>query len=60
MIIGGAGGVGSICIQLAKGANLNVIATASRPETVAWVKDLGADYVIDHRRLSDHKLILLD
>jgi NADPH:quinone reductase-like Zn-dependent oxidoreductase len=42
--------VGSIGIQLAKIANLNVIATASRPETVAWVKDLGADHVIDHRK----------
>jgi len=48
LIVGGAGGVGSICIQLAKVANLIVIATASRPETISWVKDLGADYVIDH------------
>ena len=50
LIIGGAGGVGSIGIQLAKGAGLRVIATASRPETVAWVKALGADHVIDHRK----------
>lgn len=49
LIIGGAGGVGSIGIQLAKAAGLTVIATASRPETTAWVKDLGADHVINHR-----------
>ena len=49
LIIGGAGGVGSIAIQLAKRAGLTVIATASRPESVAWVKDLGADYSVNHR-----------
>ena|SRR5262245_41165961 len=48
LIIGGAGGVGSIGIQIAKIAGLKVIATASRPETVGWVKELGADHVIDH------------
>lgn len=48
LIIGGAGGVGSIGIQLAKAAGLRVIATASRPETTAWVKALGADHVINH------------
>ena len=49
LIIGGAGGVGSIGIQLAKLAGLNVIATASRPESTAWVRKLGADHVINHR-----------
>jgi len=48
LIIGGAGGVGSIGIQIAKIAGLTVIATASRPETVSWTKKLGADHVIDH------------
>jgi NADPH:quinone reductase len=48
LIIGGGGGVGSITIQLAKWAGLNVIATASRIETENWVKDFGADYVINH------------
>ncbi len=49
LIIGGAGGVGSIAIQLAKVvANLNVIATASRPETEQWCRRLGADHIIDH------------
>src|ERR1051326_1173389 len=50
LIIGGAGGVGSIGIQLARLAGLKVIATASRPESIAWVKELGADEVVDHRK----------
>ena len=50
LIIGGAGGVGSIGIQIAKIAGLKVLATASRPETIAWCKELGADHVIDHRK----------
>ena len=50
LIIGGAGGVGSIAVQLARQlTKLTVIATASRPETQAWVRDLGAHHVIDHR-----------
>lgn len=52
LIIGGAGGVGSIAIQLAKKlAGLNVIATASRPETITWVRNLGADIVVNHHQL---------
>ncbi|MFH6990173.1 zinc-binding alcohol dehydrogenase family protein [Flavobacterium collinsii] len=52
LIIGGAGGVGSIAIQLArKIAGLTVIATASRPETIAWCKEQGADFVVDHKNL---------
>jgi len=50
LIIGGAGGVGSIGIQLARLAGLKVIATASRPASIAWVKELGAEHVIDHRK----------
>lgn len=50
VIIGGAGGVGSIAIQLARAlTDLTVIATASRPETREWVTALGAHHVIDHR-----------
>ncbi len=49
-IIGASGGVGSIGIQLAKRAGLKVIATASRPETIAWVKELGADHVVNHNQ----------
>lgn len=49
LIIGAGGGVGSIGIQLAKAAGLKIIATASRPETSAWVTELGADHVVNHR-----------
>ncbi|WP_027133033.1 zinc-binding alcohol dehydrogenase family protein [Geminicoccus roseus] len=49
LIIGGAGGVGSIAIQLVRAlTDLTVIATASRPETQDWVRELGAHHVIDH------------
>ena len=49
LLIGAAGGVGSIAIQLAKRlAGLRVVATASRPESAQWVQELGADAVIDH------------
>lgn len=52
LIIGGAGGVGSIAIQLAKKiAGLTVIATSSRPETQEWCKSMGADFVVSHRNL---------
>lgn len=51
LIIGGAGGVGSILIQLARRlTGLTVVATASRPETVKWCEDLGAHAVIDHSK----------
>ncbi|SHH30886.1 zinc-binding alcohol dehydrogenase family protein [Ferrimonas marina] len=50
LVIGAAGGVGSILLQLAKRlTSVRVIATASRPETQAWARELGADLVIDHR-----------
>jgi zinc-binding alcohol dehydrogenase family protein len=51
LLIGAAGGVGSIAIQLARRlAGLTVIATASRPASVDWVRRFGADHVIDHRQ----------
>ena len=51
LIIGGAGGVGSIAIQLARAlTDLTVIATASRPETSEWVRQLGAHHVVDHSK----------
>jgi zinc-binding alcohol dehydrogenase family protein len=51
VIIGGAGGVGSIAIQLArKLTDVTVIATASRPETIEWCKKMGAHHVVDHTR----------
>lgn len=49
LIVGGAGGVGSILIQLVRRlTGLTIIATASRPETKQWCQDLGAHAVIDH------------
>jgi NADPH2:quinone reductase len=51
LIVGGAGGVGSILIQLARRlTGLTVVATASRPETQAWCRDLGAHAVVDHTK----------
>ncbi|GAA4236808.1 zinc-binding alcohol dehydrogenase family protein [Postechiella marina] len=50
LVIGAAGGVGSILVQLAKKlTKLNIIGTASREETTNWLKELGADTVINHR-----------
>jgi zinc-binding alcohol dehydrogenase family protein len=49
LIVGGSGGVGSMLIQLAKHlTQVTIIATASRKESQAWVKELGADFVLDH------------
>ncbi len=51
LIIGGAGGVGSIAVQLARRlTGLKVITTASRPETRAWCESLGAHHVLDHSK----------
>jgi len=51
LITGGAGGVGSILIQLARRlTRLTVVATATRPDSQAWCRDLGAHAVIDHAR----------
>lgn len=61
LVIGGAGGVGSITIQLLKQlTNLTIISTASRSETKAWVEQLGADYVLDHRQSLAEQIKLLD
>lgn len=50
LAIAGAGGVGSAATQLARHAGFIVIATASRPETTAWCKSMGAQHVIDHHQ----------
>ncbi|RWE10356.1 MAG: zinc-binding alcohol dehydrogenase family protein [Mesorhizobium sp.] len=51
LIVGGAGGVGSIAVQIARQlTDLTVLATASRPETHEWVRKLGAHHVIDHSK----------
>ncbi|MFC5527280.1 zinc-binding alcohol dehydrogenase family protein [Rhodanobacter ginsengisoli] len=59
LIIGGAGGVGSIAIQLARRAGFTVIATASRGETIEWCRSLGASHVIDHRQPLEPQLQVL-
>ncbi|NEQ98398.1 MAG: zinc-binding alcohol dehydrogenase family protein [Cyanothece sp. SIO2G6] len=57
LVIGAAGGVGSILIQLAKKlTGLTVIATASREDTRAWVEKMGADHVINHRNPLDEEM----
>jgi len=49
LVVGAAGGVGSILLQLAKAiTGATIIATASRESSQAWVKKLGADHVVDH------------
>ena len=51
LVIGAAGGVGSILVQVARQlTGLTVIGTASRPETTKWVSELGAHHVIDHTK----------
>ncbi|GAM68265.1 zinc-containing alcohol dehydrogenase [Vibrio sp. JCM 19236] len=61
LIIGAAGGVGSIMVQLAKKlTKLKVIATASRPASVDWLKELGADQIIDHNQSLSEQLGLED
>jgi zinc-binding alcohol dehydrogenase family protein len=51
LVSGAAGGVGSILVQLVRQlTGLTIIATASRPETVQWVKAMGAHHVIDHTK----------
>jgi zinc-binding alcohol dehydrogenase family protein len=51
LVIGAAGGVGSILVQLARQlTGLTIIGTASRPETIEWIKELGAHHVIDHTK----------
>ena len=48
LVLGGAGGVGSIAIQLGRHAGFSVVATASREDTAAWCRQMGAEQVIDH------------
>jgi len=61
LVIGGAGGVGSMTIQLARAlTDLTVIATASRQETIEWVRKMGAHHVIDHRESLSAQIEALD
>jgi zinc-binding alcohol dehydrogenase family protein len=51
LIVGAAGGVGSIMVQLARQlSGVTIIGTASRPESQAWIRKLGAHHVIDHTK----------
>jgi zinc-binding alcohol dehydrogenase family protein len=51
LILGGAGGVGSIATQIARQlTELIVVTTASRPETMAWSRSLGAHHIVDHSK----------
>ncbi len=57
LVVNGAGGVGSTLIQLARClTGLTIIATASRPESDRWVRELGADHVVDHHRPLDQAI----
>ncbi|KMO76151.1 zinc-binding alcohol dehydrogenase family protein [Mycolicibacterium obuense] len=57
LVLGAAGGVGSIMIQLAKAlTGVRVIATASRDESRAWAQRMGADVIVNHHRLRDETL----
>jgi len=57
LIINGAGGVGSMLTQLARQlTGLTVVATASRPESIGWCRQMGAHYVINHHEPLDHGL----
>lgn len=58
LVVGAAGGVGSILVQLARQlTKLEVIGTASRTDTQAWVKEMGAHHVIDHNQPLDEALV---
>ncbi|MEM7437212.1 MAG: zinc-binding alcohol dehydrogenase family protein [Myxococcota bacterium] len=60
LVIGAAGGVGSILVQLAKRlTGLTVVATASRPETKAWAQEMGADHIVNHRKPLDEEMTAL-
>lgn len=57
IIVGAAGGVGSILTQLARQlTGLKVVGTASRPETQAWVRELGAHHILDHSKPLNEEL----
>ncbi len=61
LIIGGAGGVGSVAVQIARQrTDLTVVATASRPETQEWTKALGAHHVLDHSKPLAAQVAALD
>ena len=61
LVIGAAGGVGSILVQLAKQlTNLTVVGTAAREESANWLKDLGVDHVLDHSKNLNQQRLAAD
>lgn len=61
LVSGAAGGVGSVLTQLARAlSNLTVIGTASRAESAAWVKSMGAHHIVDHNKPLLPQLAALD
>lgn len=61
LVIGAAGGVGSITVQLLKVlTEFTVIATASRPESKAWLTEIGADYIVDHSQPLEQQILDLN
>ncbi|WOC28268.1 zinc-binding alcohol dehydrogenase family protein [Pseudoalteromonas sp. N1230-9] len=61
LVIGAAGGVGSILVQLAKQlTNLTVVGTAAREESANWLKDLGVDHVLDHSKSLNEQRLAAD
>ncbi|WP_047535503.1 zinc-binding alcohol dehydrogenase family protein [Methylotenera sp. N17] len=61
LVIGASGGVGSVLVQLAKQlTSLTIIATASRPESTAWLQSIGAHHVINHHQNMQSQLAALD
>ncbi|MGW0160865.1 zinc-binding alcohol dehydrogenase family protein [Mycobacterium sp. NPDC003323] len=57
LVLGAAGGVGSVMIQLAKRlSGVRVIGTASRDDSREWAAKMGADLVIDHHDLRSQAL----
>lgn len=61
LVIGGAGGVGSITIQLLRAlTDMTIIATASRPETQEWVRECGAHHIVNHRQPLAPQIAALD
>ncbi|MFW1643744.1 zinc-binding alcohol dehydrogenase family protein [Acinetobacter guillouiae] len=61
LVIGAAGGVGSITVQLLKVlTGFTVIATASRPESKAWLTEIGADHIVDHSQPLEQQVLDLN
>ncbi|MBS9335934.1 zinc-binding alcohol dehydrogenase family protein [Fructobacillus papyrifericola] len=56
LVINGAGGVGSVLIQLAKYLGMTVLATAGTVDSKKWVREMGADLVLDYHNNLEQQL----